>query len=140
MPIPLDERKKPRDVKVHVTSGAGLDIIWSDGHASHYDFPYLRERCPCAMCSEEQRKKAELEEKMPAAPAASGPGAMPGLGPSLPMFKPKAKARAAKPLGHYALQMDFTDGHSTGIYSYTYLREICPCADCVREFQSPLEH
>src|SRR5277367_2202306 len=57
MPIPLDPRKKPADVKVHVKSGAGVDITWADGHASHYDFAYLREECPCATCNDERGKK-----------------------------------------------------------------------------------
>jgi DUF971 family protein len=52
MPIPLDERRKPAKVKVHVSTGAGVDITWADGHASHYDFAYLREECPCAMCND----------------------------------------------------------------------------------------
>ncbi|MBI3404707.1 MAG: DUF971 domain-containing protein [Acidobacteria bacterium] len=120
MPIPIDERKKPADVKVHVSTGAGVDIEWSDGHRSHFDFAYLRDNCPCATCDDERNKKA-------AAPT--------GMGPGLPMFKPKPGARAAHAMGHYALQIDFTDGHATGIYSYTYLREICPCADCEKEFR-----
>lgn len=126
MPLPIDNRKKPADVRVYVTTGAGVDITWADGHTSHYSFEYLRDACPCASCNEERRKKAEMEEKMGA--VAGG-----GLPPSLPMFKPKPKARAAKAVGHYALQIDFTDGHSTGIYSFEYLREICPCDACRAE-------
>src|SRR5207249_5235778 len=56
MPIPIDTRRKPTSVKVHVSSGAGVDIAWSDGHASHYDFTYLREHCPCATCNDEREK------------------------------------------------------------------------------------
>jgi DUF971 family protein len=127
MPIPIDSRRKPAEIKVQVSTGAGVDIVWSDGHASHYDFAYLRERCPCAMCNDERTKKAEF--------AASGAPPMPVMAPSaLPMFKPKAKARAAHAVGNYALQIDFSDGHSTGIYSYDYLRTVCPCEDCRREF------
>jgi DUF971 family protein len=51
------------------------------------------------------------------------------------MFKPKPKARAAHPVGNYAIQIEFTDGHNTGIYSYDYLRTICPCEACAREFR-----
>lgn len=29
-----------------------------------------------------------------------------------------------KPVGHYALQLIFDDGHDSGIYSWTYLREL----------------
>jgi len=39
-------------------------------------------------------------------------------------------------VGNYAIQINFTDGHSTGIFSYDYLRLMCPCADCAREFRS----
>lgn len=121
MPLPLDIRKKPVDVKVHVSSGAGMDITWSDAHTSHYTFPYLRERCPCATCREDHEKR-EVNAK---AAAGSTP---------LVMFKPKITARAASTVGNYAIQIEFTDGHSAGIYSFDYLREICPCETCGREF------
>ncbi len=124
MPIPLDERKRPTDVKIYVSTGAGVEIIWSDGHASHYDFVYLRDQCPCALCNDERRRKA----------AVAPPG---GAGAALPLFKPKARARAAAAVGNYAIQIEFTDGHSTGIYSFEYLREICPCEACQREFGAP---
>lgn len=123
MPTPLDPRKKPADVKVHVSSGAGVDIVWADGHTSHYDFAYLRDLCPCATCNDERRKKEQL----------AGAG---GTSAVLPMFKPRPGVRAAKTVGHYALQMDFTDGHATGIYSYDYLRTICPCQECSQIFRS----
>ena len=63
MPIPIDARRKPASVKVHVSTGAGVDITWADDHASHYDFAYLREECPCAMCNDERMKKAQGQEK-----------------------------------------------------------------------------
>lgn len=126
MPLPIDTRKKPAGVKVHVSTGAGVDITWADGHSSHYDFVYLRDNCPCALCDDDRKKKAAL--------AGSG-----GTGPAtaaLPMFKPKARAESAAPVGNYAIQIYFTDGHSTGIYSYEYLRTICPCDTCKLEFRS----
>src|ERR1700687_5706541 len=124
MPLPLDSRKKPASVKIHVTSGTGVDIIWSDEHVSHYDFAYLRDECPCATCNEEREKKRGFA----AAGAASAA--------ALPMFKAKARAQAAIVVGNYAIQLTFTDGHSTGIYSYDHLRSICPCADCAKDFRS----
>jgi DUF971 family protein len=54
----------------------------------------------------------------------------------LPMFKPKPTARTANAVGNYAINIAFSDGHSTGIYSYDHLRSICPCPDCAREFRS----
>ena len=134
MPIPLDERRKPSSVKVHVSSGAGVDITWSDGHASHYDFAYLREKCPCAMCNDERLKKEERlqnDERL----KKENPHATPALrsSPALPLFKPRLAAKSAQPVGNYALQIDFNDGHTAGIFSFDYLRSICPCETCHRE-------
>ena len=125
MPIPIDHRKKPTAVKIHVKTGAGVDITWADGHESHFDFPYLRDNCPCATCNDERGKKQAFAESSPA------PSAV------LPMFKPKARAQSATQVGNYAIQINFTDGHSTGIFSYDYLRSMCPCTDCAKEFRSP---
>jgi DUF971 family protein len=126
MPIPLDPRRKPSTVKVHIKTGAGVDITWADGHASHYDFAYLREECPCATCNDERGKKEAF--------AAAAPGS--NAFPALPMFKPKPSAQAATVVGNYAVQISFTDGHSTGIYSYEHLRAICPCAECAKAFRT----
>jgi DUF971 family protein len=120
MPIPLDLRRKPASVKIHVSTGAGVDITWADGHASHFDFVYLRDNCPCATCNDERVKKESLA------------GAAPAFASSLalPMFKPKPRAQSAQAVGQYAVQIVFSDGHSTGIYSYDHLRSICPCPEC----------
>ena len=123
MPIPLDPRKKAVDVKIHVSNGTGIDIVWADGHKSHYDFSYLREECPCATCNDERGKKEAF------AAAVKTPSAV------LPMFKPKPRAQSATVMGNYAVQISFSDGHSTGIYSYDHLRTICPCAECAAAFR-----
>ena len=122
MPIPLDVRKKPIDVKVHVSTGAGVDITWSDGHTSHYEFAYLRDQCPCALCNDERAKGKKI-------------GGTTGASP-LPMFKPKVTAKGASAMGNYAVQIQFSDGHSTGIYSFEHLREICPCSRCALDFRA----
>jgi DUF971 family protein len=138
MPIPIDTRRKPASVKVHVSSGAGVDITWTDGHTSHYGFPYLREQCPCAMCNDERQKRAQGQQKdMQLKQGNPSPGPAPALSsPLLPMFKPKLTAKAAHAVGNYALQIDFNDGHATGIFSFDFLRTICPCEECAREYRS----
>ena len=103
MPMPMDPRKKPAAVKIHVSSGAGVDITWADGHASHYEFAYLRDQCPCATCKDERDKKQDFAGSAPVPSAA------------LPMFKPKVRANAATSVGNYAIQITFNDGHATGI-------------------------
>ncbi|HUA16351.1 MAG TPA: DUF971 domain-containing protein [Verrucomicrobiae bacterium] len=109
----------PKSVKVNITSGAGVDIEWADGHSSHYSFVYLRDACPCAMCNEEREKSCRL----PGETAKLAPG-------TLPMFKPAAKALSAEGVGKYAIKFAWNDNHDLGIYSWRFLREICPCAVC----------
>jgi len=125
MPIPVDPRKKPLTVKVRLKTGEGVDMIWADGHSSHYDFAYLRDECPCATCNDERAKKEAL--------VAAAPGTA-SFNP-LPMFKPKPRAQSAAQVGNYAISISFSDGHSTGIYSYDYLRTICPCPECAAAFR-----
>jgi DUF971 family protein len=137
MPIPIDARRKPASVKVHVSSGAGVDITWADNHSSHYDFAYLREECPCAMCNDERQKKAAGQQKDMQLKKENAPlGVPPAVSsPLLPMFKPRLTAKAAHAVGNYALQIDFNDGHATGIFSFDFLRTICPCEECAREYR-----
>jgi len=109
----------PKSVKVNITSGSGVDIEWCDGHVSHYGFVYLRDACPCAMCNEEREKSGRQ------------PGEAPKLQPgALPMFKPTAKPVSAEGIGKYAIKFNWNDNHDLGIYSWRFLREICPCPVC----------
>jgi DUF971 family protein len=117
MPMQQDPRIQPASVKVHVSTGEGVDIVWSDGHASHYDFPYLRDQCPCANCNDERDRKEQQEAK----------GIQSDV---LPMYKPKARANSAAAVGNYAMQFEFNDSHASGIYSFAFLRGICPCEAC----------
>jgi DUF971 family protein len=123
MPIPVDERKKPLSLKVHISTGQGVDVVWADRHASHYDFPYLRDSCPCAMCNDEREKKAKHAGTVAASAV-------------LPMYKPRVTAKGASPVGNYAIQIQFSDNHATGIFSFSHLREICPCDECARAFRA----
>ena len=109
----------PKGVKVHLSTGAGLEIDWKDGHHSTYLFKFLRDACPCALCEDERTKagrKAGEAEKLTLE--------------TLPMFKPATKALKAEAVGKYALKFSWSDNHDLGIYSWAYLREICPCAEC----------
>ena len=109
----------PKSVKVHLTSGKGVDIEWKDGHLSGYTFPYLRDACPCALCDEERSKSGREAGH----PQEAKPG-------ELPMFKPVMKPISAEGVGKYAIKFNWNDGHQLGIYSWKWLREICPCEEC----------
>ena len=119
MAIPSLPKADPKSVDVNLTAGAGVDIEWKDGHRSSYSFQFLRDACPCALC-EDERGKAGLR---PGEPAPTPPGA-------LPMFKAAAKPTQVEPVGHYAIRFTWNDGHMHGIYSWDFLRDVCPCEEC----------
>ena len=102
-----------------MTTGTGLDIEWKDGHRSVYTFTFLRDACPCALCEDERAKAGRKAGEA----AKLAPGA-------LPMFKPAVRALAAEAVGKYALRFAWNDNHDLGIYSWFYLREVCPCGGC----------
>ena len=110
----------PKSVKVHLTTGEGMDIEWKDGHRSHYPFPYLRDACPCAMCDQDRVREHREPGESPKLP----PGA-------LPMFKAAATPTEAAGVGKYAIRFAWNDGHEHGIYSWDFLRAFCPCAECI---------
>lgn len=109
----------PKSVKVNLTSGTGVDIEWNDGHVSHYSFVFLRDACPCAMCEDERGKSG----RRPGDPATAPAG-------QLVIFKPTAKPVSAEGVGKYAIKFSWNDNHDLGIYSWKFLREVCPCAEC----------
>jgi DUF971 family protein len=109
----------PEKVRVLLTEGTGLEIDWQDGHRSAWDFKWLREACPCATCVEQRtlegRKPGETQRK---------------AAELLPLYAPPAKPRSAHAVGRYAIQFNWSDGHSGGIYSWEYLRRLCQCREC----------
>jgi DUF971 family protein len=46
------------------------------------------------------------------------------------MFKPAAKPVSAEGMGKYAIRFKWNDDHDLGIYSWKFLREVCPCEEC----------
>lgn len=112
----------PKSVKVHLTTGEGVTIEWKDGHASKYAFPFLRDACPCALCDEERTKSG----REPGEPTEPEPN-------QLQIYKARVKAASAEPVGKYAIRFNWSDGHQLGIYSWQWLRQICPCEECRAE-------
>jgi len=81
---------------------SGIKITWQDDRECTYPAQLLRQKCPCAVCKETPGHAAPQ-------PIPSGP----------------VSVKSAHPMGWYALQFVFSDGHDTGIYPYEYLRKIC---------------
>ena len=91
------------------SEGLSLRLTWSDGHESDYPPSYLRYNCSCAHCVNEGTGARTIQLK------------------DIPVDIHPLKA---DPVGRYAIQITWSDGHSTGIYSYDLLRRICPCPAC----------
>src|ERR1700689_856956 len=109
----------PEKVRVLLTEGKGLEIDWQDGHKSAWNFAWLRDACPCATCNEERSQQGRKPGQPKAKPAAV-----------LPMYTAPAKPASAHAVGRYALQFNWQDGHTAGIYSWEYLRRVCQCHEC----------
>jgi DUF971 family protein len=102
-----------------------MEIDWVDGHHSVYKFQYLRDACPCATCDDERQAEGRDFGQQPK----TKPG-------SLPMFRDPARPTDIAPVGNYAMSFTWNDGHSTGIYSWDFLRMICPCEECAAKRES----
>jgi DUF971 family protein len=72
----------------------------------------------------EQRYKLSCEMLRVYSPSAEVRGHGPGQ-EVLQTGKKNVSIREIKPVGNYALQLCFDDGHDTGIYSWDYLRDLC---------------
>lgn len=111
---------QPEHVRINKTEGTGVEIDWKDGHSSHWNFAWLRDACPCATCIEEREAAGRLPGQTKPAPANA-----------LPMFKAPARPNKVRAVGRYAVSFDWNDGHTSGIYSWHYLRSVCQCKECV---------
>ena len=101
---------------IAISKSKGIKIDWKDGHTSEYTLEYLRDKCPCAACT-------GAHGTPPRQPAANAP---------FQIYKPALKILGVEPVGNYAIRINWSDGHSTGLYSWEHFREICPCHQCAR--------
>ena len=80
-----------------------LALTWADGHESRIDVRKLRLACGCAHCVDEWSGEGRLD------PASVPEGVHP---------------LRIEPVGRYAVQIAWSDGHSSGIYPFRRLREL----------------
>ena len=81
-------------------------MLWGDGNESFLDASFLRTHSPSA----ENQGESDIFGKV------SG-------GTNITEF-PNVKILKVSPVGNYAIRILFSDGHSTGIYSWDYLRKL----------------
>jgi ATP-binding protein involved in chromosome partitioning len=92
-------RTTPRQIRQ--TGPRSLSIVWADGHESRYEVHDLRLACACAQCVNEWTGERLLDPST--VPADVHPLEIEGV-------------------GRYAIQIEWSDGHSWGIYTFERLR------------------
>lgn len=104
----LLDKIKPQGPVVRPTdlgfdNDGNLIVKWDDGRESKFSPKWLRARCPCAECVEEWSGRRVVGDEQ---------------------VKPDVRPRGMHQVGRYAAQIDWSDGHSTGIYSWDYLLKL----------------
>ncbi len=95
---------RPVDIQ---TIGDELAIKWDDNRESFIKLDLLRRACPCAGCKGEMDILGNLYKN-----------------PDKPLSAGSIQLRKIGYVGGYALQPVWGDGHSSGLFSYEYLRKI----------------
>ena len=94
-------------VKLQKTEEKSLMIFWSNGKVSDIKIEKLRDECPCVNCKGES---VIFDNYIPIkAP-----------------FKPAGfyEIEKIEPVGNYAIQIHWKDGHNTGLYNWELLLSI----------------
>jgi len=100
---------RPEPAEMTQPSPTEVRIVWKDGHESLYTGYVLRLACPCASCVDELSGRRRIREES---------------------ISKDVRPLTMDPTGRYAIRFHWSDGHSTGIYTYEHLRASCPCPTC----------
>jgi DUF971 family protein len=84
-----------------------LAMKWDDGTETYVKFEKLRRHCPCAGCKGETDIMGNLYKN-----------------PDKPLPPSAFLLRGWTLVGGYGIQPLWGDGHSTGIFSFDYLRRV----------------
>ena len=90
----------PTPIEIGRAHAHDIKIRWNDGVETIYPARFLRLACPCAGCIEEMSGKNILDE-----------GAVPE----------DVHPLSIQAVGLYAIQIQWSDGHATGIYTWERL-------------------
>ncbi|HJW36995.1 MAG TPA: DUF971 domain-containing protein [Candidatus Udaeobacter sp.] len=93
--------------------GNELALAWNDETESYFALEFLRRACPCAACGGEPDVLGNVSSRA---------GGMTYTDQSFLLV-------GFDLVGGYAVQPRWGDGHSSGIYSFTYLRRLGQAAD-----------
>ncbi len=101
--MPAARPQSPQPSSITRANEHDVKIVWKDGMEVVYPARRLRLECPCAVCVDELTGVRRLQEsKVPEDVHPAG----------------------IDRVGHYAIQIHFSDGHNTGIYTWERLASL----------------
>lgn len=86
--------------------GEELALGFDDGTECYLALTLLRRACPCAACQGEPDALGRVVRPVPQ------------------VGEQGFQLKRIEPIGGYALQLYWGDGHSTGLYTYDYLKRL----------------
>ena len=105
----------PTPIGLSKTEDRKLTIEWSDGFSQTVSFRTLRDNCRCANCID--KRMESLKEDAEGNPKLSNELPVLSAAETLPL-----DITEMHPIGNYAYNIHFSDGHSAGIFTYELLR------------------
>lgn len=107
----------PLPTKLERTEDRHLVLGWSDGVEQRIPYRKLRDNCQCANCID-KRMEALKED-------AEGNKKLSNELPVLSIAETKPlEIEQMHPVGNYAYNIHFSDGHSAGIFTFELLRSL----------------
>ena len=93
-----------KPVLIKIIKKETLFIKWDDGVESSINVQTLRRFCPCATCSSNRDEQSKS---------------------FIPLYySDQLEITKLSEVGNYAISVYWKDGHSTGIYEFTFLRSL----------------
>src|SRR5262245_28845932 len=80
-----------------------LEVTWPEGAVDRFPYRFLRFQCPCASCRDEWTGERIIQEES---------------------IRPDLKLEAMEPIGNYAIQPTWNDGHGSGLFTWEFLRQL----------------
>ena len=80
-----------------------LEVTWPEGALDRFPYRSLRAECPCATCRNEWTGELMLDPQS---------------------IRPDLKLANMENIGTYAVQLGWSDGHSSGLYTWESLRAL----------------
>ena len=80
-----------------------LELTWEGDRVDRLPYRYLRGECPCATCRDEWTGQRILDPTS---------------------IRDDLKLEGMEPIGNYALRLVWSDGHSSGLYTWETFRRL----------------